>query len=112
MMQQLNHVLAVHGQQGSFVDQIQAGVQHRTQPASASGDHLMQDPGSNAVEQVNLYFNVLLKRVVPLVQDGLSDADGVDDVDQHDMDQHDMDDAPQRRNGAANGIIKSDAEDA
>lgn len=87
-MQQLNHVVAVRAQQGCYVDQIEAGVEHRQRPATTSSADSEADgkEGENGNSrsgdhQVNLFFNVLLKRVVPVMPDGLIEGDGDDDGD-------------------------------
>lgn len=54
VMQQMNHVLSMRAQDGFFVDSINAGVNQR-------------DPQDGGSLQHNLFFNVLLKRVVPLL---------------------------------------------
>lgn len=69
MMQQLNHIVHVRSQDGFTVEEILPGVAHR------------QDEVGNNTEH-NLYYNVLLKKVVPLLpQDMTAEGDDVDDDD-------------------------------
>lgn len=84
MMQQLNHIINARAQQGFYVDRTNAGVLHRPHPEDTKDDTSDQDPGSSSSsnggrQQVNMYFNVLLKRVMPLIHDALLDADGVEE---------------------------------
>jgi len=79
MMQQLNHLLHKRSQEGFAVEEILPGVAHR-----------QDDDGSNT--QHNLYYNVLLKKVVPLLpQDMLGDGDeqqdGEDEEDEEERQQ-------------------------
>lgn len=52
-MQQMNHVLSLRAQDGFYVDAFTSGVNHR--------------PDNEGHTQHNLYYNILLKRVVPLL---------------------------------------------
>lgn len=61
VMQQMNHVLGHRAQEGFFVDHIEAGVQHRKDPVKGLTEH-------------NLFYNILLKKVVPMVPRALQTA--------------------------------------
>jgi hypothetical protein len=54
VMQQMNHVLSLRAQDGFYVEDISCGVNHRSDPESTIVQH-------------NLYYNILLKKVVPLL---------------------------------------------
>eukprot|EP00877_Chromochloris_zofingiensis_P012650 jgi/Chrzof1/7639/Cz02g31070.t1 len=54
VMQQMNHVLSLRAQEGFYVDQFYCGVNHRPD-------------GDTGIMQHNLYYNILLKKVVPLL---------------------------------------------
>lgn len=78
MMQQLNHLLHKRGQEGFAVEEILPGVAHR-----------QDDDGSNT--QHNLYYNVLLKKVVPLLpQDMLGDGDEQQDGEDEEQDEEEQ----------------------
>ncbi len=53
VMQQMNHVLSLRSQDGFYVDNFSCGVNHKAGPDGAM--------------QHNLYYNILLKKVVPLL---------------------------------------------
>eukprot|EP00879_Flechtneria_rotunda_P024670 GHRR01026171.1.p1 GENE.GHRR01026171.1~~GHRR01026171.1.p1 ORF type:complete len:286 (+),score=97.61 GHRR01026171.1:406-1263(+) len=80
VIQQLNHVLHVRSTEGFYVDNLESGVKQRQAKADAEG----HDGGM----QHNMYWNVLLKKVVPVLPgSGAAAEAGQEDEDQ-DHEQH------------------------
>eukprot|EP00775_Hariotina_reticulata_P010958 gene10958-11112_t len=97
LMEQLNHLLAGHAEQGFFVEQAKVNIVHKSLPSDRQHDDLAAGgagaagSGAGAGEQVqyNLQYHMLMKKVVPVLpQEMLEEEEGPLDEEEDTQLQH------------------------